>query len=1072
MSLNFERIPVEVGAFSLLLYKKLYVSSASVFQVYSASAGSGKTFTLVKQYLRILLSSESDNLYREVLAITFTNKAAEEMKERVLGSLLGFAQAACPEEQKGMLEALVRETGMGVEQIRERSAQILQAILQNYSAFNIKTIDSFTNRLIKSFAHDLGMSMDFEVELDTEAILNETVDAIIARIGLDKELTELLVAFAREKTLDDRSWDISRELMDMARLLLNENHSLELKKISGKRFSDFKRLKKDLKRENSQIEDQLAQLGSEGLAEIESRGLGPKDFFYGRLPKFFDQLINDLSKISFEPDSTLGKNLEEGIYYSASKPDQVKAAIDGIIGKLTGLYEQAREPFERLKRNELILANLVPLAVVNTINEVLEEIKENSNLRLHAEFNAIISRHLREQPAAFIYEKIGERFRHYFIDEMQDTSVLQWENLIPLLENALSAENSSLMLVGDAKQAIYRWRGGRAEQFIELATEGDSSSSNPFPIPKRLCNLETNYRSYSEIVDFNNRFFSYIAAYLQKKSYRQLYLTGNDQNKTSKEGGYVEVRFLEQPASTEERDVAFSEAVYQTVLRLSEQFAPGEICILVRKRAQGAAIANFLTERGIDIVSSETLQISNNPKVNFLINLLKFRKEENNGDARFEMLYFLHGHLGIERPMHEFYSRLLHLGANDLFQALQEHGISYDPSDSMENSLYEAVEEMVRAFRLAERTDAFVQFFLDFVFDFTQRRSLRNADFLDFWEEKKEKLHIVNSEDLGAVRIMTIHKSKGLEFPVVIFPYDLDVYFEKSPKAWYSDLGEEVFDGFESILVNSGTAIRQTGEHGRQIFEEQLMERELDGFNLLYVCLTRAVEQLYVLGEDKPLGGDLKHSSHFLKDFLAKTGSWQDGKDIFTFGTVQRVSKRGGPDGTSEPQEEFISNSWKEHRIHIAANSSSLWDSERGEAIAYGNLIHEIMAEVFSQKDLQPAVDRRVVAGLLTEAEGQEMCTLLSSIVEHEELRMHFEPGLTVRNEREMLSSARQIVIPDRLVFRGREVTVMDYKTGSPDIRHQDQVDHYAAVLAEMQFEVKERILVYVDQEITVIKSE
>ncbi len=1040
--------------------------------MYNASAGSGKTFTLVKRYLHILLSAESESLYRQVLAITFTNKAAEEMKERVLGNLLGFAQAPCPSEQQGMLEALTQETGMSADQIRVRSAQILQGILQNYSAFNIKTIDSFTNRLIKSFAHDLGMSLDFEVELDTDAILNETVDAIIARIGLDEELTELLVAFAREKTLEDRSWDISRELMEMARLLLNENHALELKKLSGKRFSDFKRLIKDLKREIKSIEEHLATLGDNGLALIGEKGLTPKDFYYGRLPKLFDQLINDLSRINFEPGSSLAKNLEEGLYYSASKPDRVKGAIDAIISELISLYQQAGQQFERYRRYELILANLVPLAVVNTINEVLEEIKENNNIRLHAEFNSIISRHLREQPAAFIYEKIGERFRHYFIDEMQDTSVLQWENLIPLLENALSGEDSSLLLVGDAKQAIYRWRGGRAEQFIELATDGSSSSSNPFPIPKSLRNLETNYRSYSEIVDFNNRFFSYLAAHLQKDSYRELYLSGNDQNKTNKEGGYVEIQFLEQPVNAEARDTLFAESVYQTLLRVTEQYAPGEICILVRKRAQGTAIANFLTEKGMDIVSSETLQISNNPKVNFLINLLQFGKEENNGDARFDILYFLHGHLGIEKPMHEFHTDFLHLGAADFFMALQEFGITYDPSTSPESSLFEAVEEMVRAFRLAEKTDAFVQFFLDFVFDFTQRRSLRNKDFLDHWEEKKEKLHIVNSEDLGAVRIMTIHKAKGLEFPVVIFPYDLDIYFERSPKAWYHDLSDPIFKGFESILVNSGKAIRQTGEHGMNIYEEQLLERELDGFNLLYVCLTRAVEQLYVLGEDKPAGSELKHSSQFLKDFLSRTGVWEAEGKTYSFGTEMRSSKKEDQDGTTEKQEEFISSSWKEHRIHIAANSSALWDSEREEAIAYGNLIHEILADVISHEDLKPAVEKRVVAGMMTEKEGKEIENLLRSIVEHEELRNHFEPGLAVRNEREMLSAARQIVIPDRLVFRGREVTVLDYKTGSPDIRHQDQIDHYASVLAEMQFEVKEKILVYVDRKITVIKSE
>ena len=247
------------------------------FQVYNASAGSGKTFTLVKEYLKVLLQSDDISIFKKILAITFTNKAAGEMKERVLKNLMEFSKG---DLENTMLSSLSHETGIPIATIQAKSKQILHKILQNYTAFHIKTIDSFTSKLIKSFAYELRLPVDFEVELDTDTILNETIDLVISKIGIEAELTDVLVEFAIQKTLEDRSWDISRDLREISTLLLKEDDAFELQKLGNKNISDFKELEKKLKLRQRNVESELAAIGSKGLTVIDNLDIDYKNFYY------------------------------------------------------------------------------------------------------------------------------------------------------------------------------------------------------------------------------------------------------------------------------------------------------------------------------------------------------------------------------------------------------------------------------------------------------------------------------------------------------------------------------------------------------------------------------------------------------------------------------------------------------------------------------------------------------------------------------------------------------------------------------------------------------------------------
>jgi ATP-dependent exoDNAse (exonuclease V) beta subunit len=410
------------------------------------------------------------------------------------------------------------------------------------------------------------------------------------------------------------------------------------------------------------------------------------------------------------------------------------------------------------------------------------------------------------------------------------------------------------------------------------------------------------------------------------------------------------------------------------------------------------------------------------------------------------------------------------LKKEEMFKALESHHIFYNSQKFDQSPFYESVEEIIRSFKLLKESDAYVQFFLDFVLEFTQRKSKNNIGFLDVWEQKKDKLSIVASNNKNAVQIMTIHKSKGLEFPVVIYPYDLDMYRQINPQAWYDKLEKEKYNNFENILVSSSAQIEQTGDYGKKIFKKQTEELELDNFNLLYVALTRAKEQLFIISEHRKIKDKRKYYSHFFIDFLQKSGIWSEGKLEYEFGDKKRQSVKVGNNTNVEIQKEFISTSWQDHQINIVPSSELIWDEEREEAIAFGNLVHEMMAGIISRKDIDKTILKFINKGFLLKKEAQGMRDMIDKIVNHSDLSTYFQPDRIVMNEREILTDENQILIPDRLIFNGNLVTVIDYKTGRPEKEHEQQINNYALVLQEMDFEIHEKILVYIDKNIKVKK--
>ena len=1043
----------------------------STFQVYNASAGSGKTFTLVKQYLKVLLTSSDLFMFQKVLAITFTNKAAGEMKARVLFYLEEFAEGS----ESDLFKNILSETNLDATIIQERSKKILEAILKNYAAFSITTIDSFTHKIIKSFAFDLGLSLNFEVEMDAISLLNEAVDVLISKIGTDQKLTDLLIEYSLDKIDDDKSWDISKDLNDFAKVLLNEDDLKHFRKLADKKLDDFFELKNKIQKSNKGIEKEYKVFGNEVLSFIETSGVQLSDFAYtGEYPKHFQKLTK-LRFLKFDDlkfDARLNTVIEDGKNLFAGKASAAsKDTIEEISEQLRLYYYQSKDLYNRTYSsyllNKITLKSIIPLAVLNNVNSELNNIKEDNNIRLNAEFNQLISDNIKNEPAPFIYERIGQRFQHYFIDEMQDTSVLQWQNLIPLIENALAQENSNLLLVGDGKQAIYRWRGGKAEQFIDLG----SNEVNPFNIQKEIKNLETNYRSYSEIINFNNTFFSHTANFLHNESYKNLFLQGNVQLENAKKGGFVSLSFLEKEEEKEDEKVKYPKKVLEKINQLKEDFYLNEICVLTRTKKDGIAVADYLSENGISIISSETLLLKNNSKINFIIDFLYSIQNTNDEEKRFEVLYFLHEHLQLKVPKNEFFKKHIKLTNASIFENLKSYGISFNFSVFQQVPFYEKIEEIIRGFKLVNSSNAYVQFFLDVVLE-QQRKATDIGDFLEFWELKKDKLSIVASENANAVQVMTIHKSKGLEFPVVIFPCDVNIYKQINPKIWFDDLPKE-YD-FKELLIDYKKDLSLINARGLEIYNQQREELELDNFNLLYVSLTRAVEQLHVITEKKISANGVENVNHYsgvFINYLKEQNLWQEDLLEYNFGNIERAKNKEAPESLAEIHQKFISTPWQEHNIVLLASASKLWDTAQGKAIDFGNLFHEMLSKIITKNDVNSVTIQYHQKGFINKIQLKLIKEMMYLVVDHPKLAVYFSDKVTVFNEREIVDFDNQVVIPDRLVFNHlNEVTVIDYKTGSSSSEHHQQLLKYERVLKSMDFKVGKKLLIYMNTEVDVVE--
>jgi ATP-dependent exoDNAse (exonuclease V) beta subunit len=1057
------------------------------FTVYKSSAGSGKTFTLVKEYLKMVIPEPEK--FHHILAITFTNKAAAEMKERIINSLKECADSiSYPDSKtvKFLIPELEKETGLTAEKISSNAQIVLRNILHDYSNFAVSTIDSFVHRIVRTFAFDLHIPVSFEVEMDTDALIVKAVDILISRVGTDEKLTQLLVNFIRTKTDEEKSWKIENDLADVADYLIREDGQTFIEKLKQLSLEDFEEINGQLRNIIKDFENSVKEPAKVACDFIRSRGLDHSAFYRGNagISKYFEKIESGRFD-ALVPNSFVETTINDDKWNSSNASPSEIAAIDEIKDELIACFrkisELVKSGYPEYASVKEINKNIYPLAVLNEIEKIISDYKSENDLVLISEFNSRIANVVRNESVPFIYERLGEKYSHFLIDEFQDTSIMQWQNLIPLLENSLATKNFN-MVVGDGKQAIYRFRNGEVEQFTSLPQiynrlEGEIHRQRELALERNYekKDLKQNFRSKPEIVEFNNDFFKTISAQLPER-FAGIYADVIQIPSRKDKGGYVQIIF----PNPDEDEKTFEEFNVTEILKTIEEvkgagFQYKDIAILCRNNNNASRIASELLTQNISVISSESLLLNQSPEVRFLIACIKILLNPLDKIARGEVISYLwiSGFLtgDLDTLLRNFDKKDSVLKEeNDamvFYKFTEDHGFNFNPRHLRNMQVYDLMEELIRIFGLNKSVNPHLQFFLDAVLKVSNDKQKEIFDLPDWWEEQKNKLSIVVPAGSDAVRVMTIHKAKGLEFPVVIYPFASERLRVTKNKLWV-EVDNVKLPKLKSALVNTTKSLEDTPF--ASLYHAESEKSFLDLVNLLYVVMTRPTERLYIIASKPAQKDDAAESvPGFFKFYLQSIEVWDENRFEYSFGS--KTDKAGKEDVSGEAFElnKIISENWR-NRILLSMQAPKNWDIENpDQKQSHGQLIHMILSSIQNEKDVESVLNRLNSEGILSAEEKIVVENEIKNLLSHPEVKPFFKEWIEVRTEAEILLQDGNVLRPDRVLIEGKAATVVDFKTGSPFEKHSDQVKMYMKLLKEMGYEPVKGALIYIGQEEPVV---
>ena len=1057
--------------------------------IYRASAGAGKTHKLTGESLALLFSGP--NAYRRLLAVTFTNKATDEMKTRIVEELYRLASGG----KSDYLAQLCAAYDLDERQARRRARKILIAILHDYSAFNISTIDRFFQQTMRAFTREIGLQGGYGIEMDQDRLLGEVIDAMLFSLDRpeNKALLDWLLQFAEDKIENGGSWNLRSDILSLGR---------ELFKESFKSASDHLRPVLDDKRLLERYRDTLyaivrsfeaevKRIGQKGVSIMDMFGLHYSDFKGGQnspmkhFVKWAEGEIKEPTKTFIGLEDCLAN------YATKSKSSPKLAIIDAAYEEgLNACVKEAVRLFSDMsayRSAKEIVRFYYALGILMDVSRQLADYREEKNVMLIADTTDLLSRVIDGSDAPFIYEKTGTRIDHYMIDEFQDTSAMQWHNFLPLLRDSLSRGETNL-IVGDVKQSIYRFRNSDWELLHEQVRQDFT------PELTREETLADNWRSCRHIVSFNNALFS-IAPLLLQGLYNEA-LDASSLSEREKEGfrykilgayahtvqnipepfkeklGHVRVEFVPQDEEDDWKTIALSR-LPGVIERLQERgYALSDIAILTRTNREGALVVDELlaykeshpdSVYRYEVISDEALFVGRSAAVRFLVALLRFMRDPSD-------------------PVRERMAQLSYQVLAGSFGAPGETGFNEEIRMAIDRlatvSLYEQVEGLVRLFSamMGDEEQVFIQAFLDMVLEFGQDEQADLGQFLDWWDETGVKQTISSPEGQDAVRIMTIHKSKGLGFKAVIIPFgdwEIDHKPMKQVILW-SRPDQAPFDQLPLVPIRYGIGLSKT-IFAHAYFDERL-RAFVDNLNTLYVAFTRAKEELIVfspepkkrkdtglvekigsigdllwnaLRDDSVVVPELVHLPDYVGESAFEMGEWwrpdqRQSASAFTeipMGRLPFVS----PDGRL--------------RLRLRGKGYFFNDAQR----KHGVLMHEVLSRVRVASDVESAIKDYLRAGVVGQEEADQLVARLGALLATPGVEAWYDGSTRVLNEVDILLGKGETRRPDRVMIGDGKVTVVDYKFGEKtSSRYQRQMREYVRLIRKMGYPEVEGFLWYV----------
>jgi ATP-dependent exoDNAse (exonuclease V) beta subunit len=1060
----------------------------SPFLIYKSSAGSGKTTALIGIFLRLALSQPGPEYFRRVLAITFTNKATNEMKERLLHEM--YKLSKLPDAYPGgdfMVDGLLQHTGLDAPAMRKRAGAMFTRMLFDYGELSISTIDHFNHKLIRAFSRELNLRSDFQVELDERNLFSEAVMQVVARVGQDTQLTENLTAYIAQQQDEDKRVDVVKKLEALKPLVMREEALEPMQALELVDADFFLRLSANLKTQTLSFESEvrtMAECAMKIFAELgatEADIVGKSRGWY----VYFDKWTG-FPGSEFKVTPTLRVN-SQGPWAHKTAPASIRAAVDAASDRISTFAEKAialnDEALSVYLLQKAVLSKLHLIATLKDLREALDDIRKERNVLPISYFNRIVSDALRHEPVAFIYENLGARYEHILVDEFQDTSVMQWLNLLPLVEESISKGFTSLV-VGDAKQSIYRWRGGKAEQLIALPEIDDPQRAidpalkNSLREAAEIIALNTNYRSGGRVVNFNNLIFTALSAglTLPKSLYRREYNeVAQAYPERQAQRGFVEVNYL---GKSPDDEVSHKMLLAQIETLRSKGYRYSDCCILVRStRKEGNGIATFLMAHGIPITTSDSRHIDHDSHVQVLISLLRLHLQPAHNPAKVVAIRALSTLRAAPFEPHIYRrkeGRSQHIDFDGFLRAV---ALPVPKAVWFEGGVYQACEILIRNyFPQAHGSPAVMALFNYILAKGGMRLTLH--DFFQFWDLPGDKPSAGDAEGSDSVQMLTIHKAKGLQFKACLVPMLNWSKSNNQNEQWIS-LGHRAMDGLTDVPLNNSKMLQDMGLAEAYVKEQAAID--FDNLNLIYVALTRAEDALYInysVSKSNYIGADFHRAMELLKANEEVSSSFeystpqtqeayaalsidQDAARMVYGALAHRTVEGASEEQTSNAQAlklaEPAPGSWFE-RFSLAFDPHSI-----GKQLSrkMGLYFHRLAAETSSLAEAERWTAKRILLAELDQEDAAQMQSLAEALYADTLYAQLCASGDRFA-ERELVYQG-EVLRPDLVLVGAAGHVVIDFKTGEAEPAHRTQVQHYAKALEMMDARPVKAYLLYLD---------
>lgn len=1045
--------------------------------ILNASAGSGKTYNLVRHYLVLLLKGANDKAdLGQLIAMTFTNKAATEMRMRILRDLNKLAHHLDSRYSTEIATIISISEG----ELQKNAQLVMKKMLHRFEDFNVLTIDKFNLRLIRSFSRDLDLPEHFEVVMDEGIILQKAVDDLLSTIDVEaqSELYNSTLQFAKDNLEEETKWNVRNALIEIGQVLRVEKSFAVIEALSEHEFSETDR-------ENWKIRTKAIELEVESwqrkiVLSVESSDCENKDFSngsttFGTLKKIYESTASiqkHLKELTFT-DSFI-KHLQKTI--SEKNNPEPSTTVLQFINFWTSTKPEYFKLVQHIKQFNL-------LSILKELTKSMEKIRQNDGVIRISEFNKLISELVKDEEAPFIYERLGNRFKHFFLDEFQDTSRLQWTNLVPMVHESLSHGKFNL-IVGDPKQSIYRFKNGVAEQFVALPkiynpeNEGSiSRKSHYFDEAGKRDELKDNWRSCTNIVEFNNTFFKALKPQLPEKG--QSFYNQIKQYPKGKKGGYVEFEI----ADTKERDENDENPRLNRLEKwisdcLSDGYKPNDICILGRKKDELNIYVNHLKSIGYQVVSSDSLLVNSDSNVRLIIDFCNWRnnssshqlamrfavayfnfKDAVNGFQRYDTCFDLPDEqLEVQNSKKRFH----------LSKFYSESGFDKTLLSMPYADIFSLIQQFIRAIGINELNNAYVHQLLDIAVKFDLNHGPDLSAFLEYYQDRgcKENVQMPDSE--SSIKAMTAHKAKGLEFPIVLIP---NLKFDTSPSSKDSQI--IALDGhfLETKLTEKEAIIPIIEELRKEEVDAQIM----DTANLVYVAFTRPIDRLYVYGE---VASTKKNGvNEDVKSFTIKT--YKSLKELYPQ-FIDGNSIRGFVgEKTSAQLEENV-------QIETAFNPVSLnnflWFpdisilspeedelTDLNQQRQFGRQFHTIMEQSKTIGEALVSLEYGIIKGTINSHFKNDLTQRATELFENEVYQTYLNCGIQL-DERTLILDEKIRLRPDKIIVKQNQTIIIDFKTGEEKPDHTNQVRSYCSALESMNYPNCEGVLIYVNSTIRLKK--